>query len=248
MKRRSRRPGTRAGLAPRRMKDLPEALRPRERMLAGDEDELPEEDLLALLIRDGLPGASARDLARRLLERAGGLAALAELDVAGLQCTPGIGPAKAAQLRAAFTLARRIGGGVRRGRRIGGSADVFRHYAARLRGRKEERFAAILLDAGHRVLKEEVVSIGTLDASLVHPRETFRAAVRASAAALLLVHNHPSGDPAPSAEDVEVTARLCEAGRVLGVRVLDHVIIGATTWFSFADAGILPARDDGQND
>ncbi|MBI3269964.1 MAG: DNA repair protein RadC [Planctomycetes bacterium] len=223
------------------MKDLPPSMRPRERVVAGEEDRLSTEDLLAILIREGLPGVPAQVLARRLLERAGGLAALSAMDVAELRRTPGIGAAKAALLRAAFLLARRLGGaGVVPGQPIGASADVHRHFAAQLRNRKEEHFLVVLLDSGHRVLREVEVSKGTLDSSLVHPREAFRAAVQASAAAVLLVHNHPSGDPTPSAEDLELTHRLCEAGRILGIRVLDHVVVAERGYVSFADEGLLP--------
>jgi DNA repair protein RadC len=118
-------------------------------------------------------------------------------------------------------------------------ADVFRHFHARLRDAPKERFLALLLDGRHRLLREEPVSLGTLTASLVHPREVFRPALRACAAALVLVHNHPSGDPAPSPEDREVTRRLARAGEILGIPVLDHVIVAERGFCSLREEGVL---------
>ncbi|MBI5367504.1 MAG: DNA repair protein RadC [Planctomycetes bacterium] len=222
------------------MRDLPAALRPRERVLAGEEAGLTDEELLALVIQSGRPWLSARDLARRLLDRAGGLAGAAEWGTAELARVPGIGPAKTAALRAAFLLARRLGGaGLRPGVKIASSADVCRHLAPRLRGARREEFLALLLDSGHHLIREAAVTSGTLDQSLVHPRETFAPAIEARAAAVIIAHNHPSGDPQPSAEDVEVTARLREAGRLLGIQLLDHVIIGGDGYYSFAENGLL---------
>src|SRR5262249_16767808 len=127
------------------------------------------------------------------------------------------------------------------GAAVRGREDVFRHFGARLRRIAQERFIVVLLDGRHRVLGEEMVSLGTLTASLVHPREVFRPALRASAAALILVHNHPSGDPTPSAEDRAVTERLARAGEILGVRVLDHVIVAERGYVSLREDGALEA-------
>jgi DNA repair protein RadC len=118
---------------------------------------------------------------------------------------------------------------------------VFEHYAQKLSGVKKERFYCLLLDTRNRFLHDERVSEGTLTASLVHPREAFRAAVREAASAVIFVHNHPSGDPSPSREDVELTSRLAEAGKILGIRVLDHVIVADDGWYSFSDQGELPS-------
>jgi len=200
--------------------------RPRERLVALGPEALRDAELLALLLRTGGRGADALSVASELLDRCGGLAGLAGASGHELAAVAGVGPAKSASLRASLELGRRLA--ARRlapGDRIRGPADVFRHFHPRLRDAPHERFLAILLDGRHRVLRHEVVSQGTLTASLVHPREVFRPALREAAAALILVHNHPSGDPTPSPEDREVTARLVRAGELLGVRVLDHVIV-----------------------
>ena len=152
----------------------------------------------------------------------------------------GLGPAKSASLVAACEIGRRLA--TRRlevGARIHGPADVHRHFFERLRDCESEHFHALLLDGRHRVMGEVLVSQGTLTASLVHPRAVFRAAIRRCAAALVLVHNHPSGDPEPSDEDRQVTERLVRAGEVLGIRVLDHVVVAERGYHSFREAGAL---------
>jgi DNA repair protein RadC len=152
-----------------------------------------------------------------------------------------MGPAKTASLVAALEIGRRLATRrLRVGDRINGPADVYRHFFERLRDRPHECFIALLLDGRHRVRGEALVSQGTLTSSLVHPREVFHRAVRESAAALVLVHNHPSGDPDPSGEDREVTRRLARAGEILGIRVLDHVIVAERGYHSFGEAGDLP--------
>lgn len=213
---------------------------PRERLRALGPASLSDAELLALLLRTGGAGRTGLDLARLLLARAGGLVALARAAPAELRA-PGVGPAKAASLEAAFELGRRIAS--RRlapGDAITGPADVHRHLHPRLRGAPQEEFLALLLDGRHRLLREVPISRGTLTASLVHPREVFRPALREGAAALVLVHNHPSGDPTPSAEDRQVTARLARAGELLGVRVVDHVVVAERGFASLRELGALP--------
>ena len=156
------------------------------------------------------------------------------------QALVGVGPAKAATLLAALEIGRRLA--ERRldtGDAIRGPQDVFRHFHARLRDAPHEQFHLLLLDGRHRLLRETMASRGTLTASLVHPREVFRAAVQAAAAAIVLVHNHPSGDPSPSPEDAEVTRRLVAAGQVVGIQVLDHVIVADEGFHSFKENGGL---------
>ncbi len=200
--------------------------RPRERLDALGPEALSDAELLALLLRTGGPGADAHRVARRLLAAHGGLPGLSRAGAAELAATSGVGPAKSATLRASLELGRRLA--ARRlepGRPIRGPEDVFRHFHPRLRHAAREHFFVVLLDGRHRVLGQELVSQGTLTASLVHPREVFRPALRRSAAAVVLVHNHPSGDPTPSREDREITERLTRAGEILGVPVLDHVVV-----------------------
>jgi DNA repair protein RadC len=226
----------------RRIKDWPEAERPREKLLGQGAEALSDAELLALVLRtgDGASGATALDHARLLLGRFGSLRALAAATIGELRQVKGIGPAKAAELQAVFQLARRFAAEpLRPGERLASSADVFRHFHERLRDRRREVFLALLLDSKNRLLREVQVSEGSLTASIVHPREVFAPVVRESAAAVLFVHNHPSGDPTPSREDLEITTRLREVGELMGVRVLDHIIIGSGEYVSLADRGLL---------
>lgn len=213
---------------------------PRERLLRLGAPALSDAELIALLLRTGGVGPAASDVARRLLDCSGGLARLAQQDAHSLSGVPGIGPARSASLVAACELGRRLS--ARRlevGARIQGPADVHAHFFESLRSCEAERFHALLLDGRHRVMGDVLVSQGTLTASLVHPREVFRAAIRRSAAALVLVHNHPSGDPAPSPEDRRVTERLVAAGELLGIRVVDHVVVAERGYHSFSESGAL---------
>lgn len=215
---------------------------PRERLRARGADALSAAELIALLLRTGARGRDAVDVARALLARTGSLDRLESAPARELAAVQGVGAAKAASLIAAFELGRRCAGShLPEGAALRSPEDVFRHFGARLRRIAQERFIVVLLDGRHRVLGEEMVSLGTLTASLVHPREVFRPALRASAAALILVHNHPSGDPTPSAEDRAVTERLARAGEILGVRVLDHVIVAERGYVSLREDGALEA-------
>ena len=215
---------------------------PQERLYRQGAEVLSDVELLALLLRTGARGERAVDAAAALLHACGGLAGLTRSVAPELVRVRGVGPAKAATLLAAFELARRIAGRrLSEGTPFRDPADVFAHFHPQLRDAAQERFAIVLLDGRHRVLREEVISLGTLTASLVHPREVFRPALRASAAGLILVHNHPSGDPTPSNEDRQVTERLAAAGELLGVRVLDHVIVAERGYCSLREEGLLPS-------
>lgn len=212
--------------------------RPRERLAAHGAGALSEVELLALLLRTGSRDADASAVAARLLSDAGGLACLSERSFDALCVVPGLGPAKAATIHAAVEVGRRLASRrLRAGDAIRGPADVHRHFHQRLRDARREHFMVLLLDGRQRVMSESQISQGTLTASLVHPREVFRAAVQAAAAAIVLVHNHPSGDPTPSQEDYEVTRRLVAAGEVVGIRVVDHVVIGDGGFHSFRETG-----------
>jgi len=174
----------------------------------------------------------------RLLSAVGGLAGLARASAAELASHPGIGRVGADRLVAAIELGRRVSSRAPvEGLPFRSPEDVDRYLRPLVRDIEVERFHVFCLDARHRLKRCDVVSIGTLTASLVHPREVFRIAVREAAAAILLAHNHPSGDPTPSAEDAAVTRRLAEAGRLVGVRVLDHVIVAGGGFYSFREAG-----------
>lgn len=225
-----------------RIKDWPEDERPREKLLQRGGQALSDAELLALVLRTGDAASkrSAIDHARLLLDRFGSLQQLAAASLADLQAIKGIGPAKAAELHAVFEIARRFWQRpLRSGSRYRHPQEVYDHFCGRLADHRRELFLVLLLDSKNRLLREVQISEGSLTASIVHPREVFAAVVRESAAALLLVHNHPSGDPTPSREDREITARLQDAGELMGVRVLDHIIIGAEGYVSFADRGLL---------
>ncbi len=204
---------------------------------------LSDAELLALLFRTGGGGRDGLALAREVLAESGGLAALDQ--VAGLEFLrfPGIGPAKSASLLAALELGRRVAGrSLRSGAPVRGPADVAGHFRPRLRRALQESFFVVLLDGRHRMISEHLISRGTLTASLVHPREVFRPALREAAAAVILLHNHPSGDPSPSQEDREVTLRLSRAGELMGIPVLDHVVVAEGGYCSFRDRGLLGAK------
>ncbi|HYC23485.1 MAG TPA: DNA repair protein RadC [Candidatus Bathyarchaeia archaeon] len=216
---------------------LPEE-RPRERLSRGGVEALGEIELIALVLQSGSRGASAVELARALRLRYPTLAELAAASAPELARVAGIGPCRAASICAALELGRRAEHDeLSSGQPIGGSQAVFHHFHARLGGLKQERFYVVMLDGKGRLLREVRVSEGSLTASIVHPREVFRAAIREAAAAVLLVHNHPSGDPTPSPEDLSLTSRLRAAGDLVGVKVVDHVIVGRGRYVSFVDNG-----------
>ena len=218
---------------------------PRERLRSVGARNLSLVELLALLVGSGRRGDSVWAVAVRLSEHVGGsVLRLSASDVATLEGVPGVGSAISGRIAAAFELGRRAAAEpTAKGAPIRGPGDVFRRMGPKLRDVPQEEFHALLLDARHRVVREVLVTRGLLDASLVHPRELFRAAVTEGASAVVLVHNHPSGDPTPSAEDREVTRQLGEAGRALGIPVLDHIVVGRGRYVSLAgDLQDTPAR------
>ena len=225
------------------IKDLPEADRPRERLLSGGEDRLSDIELLAIIIRSGSQEATALELAGRLLSRFASFRRLARSSTGELTQVRGIGPAKAAQIKAALAIARRYAAEEMPVRTaVQSTEQLYRYMREKLSGRQKEHFVVLLLDTKHRIIREESIAIGSLNESVVHPREVFREAVRESAARVIFVHNHPSGNPQPSPQDRQLTARLCEVGRLMGIPVLDHLIVGDEGYFSFAEAGLLGAK------
>lgn len=222
------------------IKDLPPSERPRERVVAGGITTLSNADLLAILIRSGTKEETAVQLAERILYEVGGLQELPRCSYDELRKIKGLGPAKAVSVLAAVELAKRLG------REIRGDAptvtspgDAAGLVMEQLRHNLREHFMAVYLDTKNKVKGIEEISIGSLNTSLVHPREVFRPAIRRACASLILIHNHPSGDPTPSREDLDVTRRLCEAGRLIGIEVLDHIVIGDGTFVSFREKGLL---------
>jgi len=214
--------------------------RPRERLAWLGPAALADGELLALQLGSGTRGRSALDLARELLARYGSLAELAGREMGELARHRGVGPARAARLVAAFELSRRLRAR-EPGRRtvLAAPADVYAAFGPLMEDLKREVFRVALLDAQNVLLRDCVVSEGTLSASLVHPREVFKPAILESAAAVILLHNHPSGDPTPSREDVRVTRQLVECARLLDFRLHDHVVIGRGRYVSLAEQGLL---------
>ena len=223
------------------VRDLPPQDRPRERLRAHGAQVLTTSELLGLLLGAGLRGRSATEVAAELLERGGGsLRRLGQMPVGALAEVRGLGEARALAVHAALEVGRRLAAeGVCEGAPMRGPRDVWRYFAPRLEGLGVEEFHVAVLDAQHRLERDVLVTRGILDGSLVHPREVFREAIAERAAAVVLVHNHPSGDPTPSGDDKAVTAQLVAAGRLLDIPVQDHVIVGRGRYLSFAEAGLL---------
>lgn len=225
------------------IKQWPEDERPREKMLKRGAATLSDAELLALIIRTGdtAAGKSAIDLGRELIGLFdGSLRELGSADLPELTAVKGMGTAKAAGVKAAFTLASRFQARkLEHLERFTSPRQVFDYFHFELRDCRKEYFLVLLLDGKNRIIRRVQVSEGSLNQSIVHPREVFKPAVRESAAALILVHNHPTGDPTPSQEDLAITRRLKEAGEIMGIRVLDHIIIGDGEYLSFVERGVL---------
>jgi len=214
--------------------------RPRERLYHKGPESLADAELLAIQLGTGLAGCSAMDMARELLGRYGSLSGLAGRGIAELAAVRGVGPVKAVRLAAAFEITRRLRSRNGQGRVVLGSPEqVFARYGPLMEDLKKEVFRVALLDAQNGLLRDVVISEGTLSASLVHPREVFKPAIVESAASIILLHNHPSGDPTPSREDLRLTRQLVECADLLDLRIHDHVIIGHERFISLAQRGAL---------
>ncbi|MGE5676083.1 MAG: RadC family protein [Mycobacterium leprae] len=227
------------------MRAIPPDERPRERLVRLGVEQLSDAELLAVLMGTGIRGASVMDLAQRLLahcekQQPGyGLQYLLELRGEELKrVIPGIGPVKLGQVLAGLQLGLRAGRKSLLRHELSNPRAVYDYLAPQLTHASQEQFMVILLNAKNRVIDVEKISVGTLTASLVHPREVFRPAIRRSAHAVVLAHNHPSGDPTPSREDRALTQRLIRAGKELGIEVLDHVVVGDGKYISFRERGL----------
>jgi DNA repair protein RadC len=218
----------------------PESERPRERLYYNGATALADAELLALQLGSGTRGKHAVEVARELLAAYGSLAEVAGCEAAELARLPGVGRAKAARLASAFELTRRLRARTPGARtRLGSPAEVYAAFAPLMEDLKREVFRVALLDAQNGLLRDIVVSEGTLSSTLVHPREVFKPALLEPAASLVLLHNHPSGDPAPSHDDIRLTRQLVECAHLLDLRVHDHVIIGRGRFASLAERGII---------
>ncbi len=221
-----------------KIKDLPERERPRERLERNGASSLSDVELIAILLRTGTKEASALDLAKGLISKTGGLERLLCMDFKELSAIKGIGKSKAASILAAIELGRR---GMRaKGRekvKIKGPEDVFSFLSPRFKGAKNEKFGILILDTKNNIKAEKIISEGDLQSSIVHPREIFHYAILELASSIILFHNHPSGDPTPSDYDREITKKIASAGKIMGIEVLDHIIIGDGIYYSFKEKG-----------
>lgn len=222
------------------LRDLPREERPRERMLRSGAEALSHAELLAILLVTGTRKESALTVAQRILGQTSSLRQLADMGIEELIGINGIGPAKAVQLKAAIELGRRMAAS-RIGERvvIRSPRDAAELLAEQLRYLQKEHFVCLFLNTKNQVIAQETLSIGSLNASIVHPREVFRAAIKYGSASIVCAHNHPSGDPAPSPEDIAITKRLVESGRIVGIDVLDHIVVGDGHFVSLKEQGMM---------
>ena len=212
-----------------KIKEIAKEQRPRERLKAGNV--LNDAELLALLLGSGTKGESAIDMGNRLLSE-NGLDKLNSLSIQELMKIKGIGLAKASKLIAAFELSKRVSSGKICEKIVKNPSDIASHYIEKLKDLKKEHFIAVFLDSKNKIIKDEIISIGTLNSSLVHPREVFKEAIKNSANSVILVHNHPSGSVEPSDEDYRVNKVLVETGNLVGIKVLDHLVVGGEEWIT----------------
>ncbi len=220
--------------------EMPTEERPRERLWKYGANALSTAELLAIQLRIGTKERSALGLAELILSQFGGLRGVAGAGLEGLSKVKGIGQVKAIEIMASVELGKRLAALSQEDRpTISSPQDVANLLLPELRDAKQEHFKALLMDTKNRVMRVVTVTIGTLDGSLVHPREVFKEAITASAASIIVAHNHPSGDPSPSREDKAVTLRLVECGKLLGIELLDHIIVGDNRYVSFKERGLL---------
>ena len=219
------------------VKELPFDDRPREKLLLRGAQSLSDAELVAILLRTGKKGKSVIEIARELISSEGNLAMLATKTVDSLQQISGIGKDKAAALAAAFELSRRILSQPKwlANKKITSPQDIAEIFIPILRDDNKEKFIVVCLNSANKVIKHETISIGNLNSSVVHPREVFKVAIDNSAASIILIHNHPSGNPEPSNEDIRITKKIVETGKIMEIPVFDHLIIAGETYTSFVE-------------
>jgi DNA repair protein RadC len=219
------------------VKELPLDDRPREKLLLRGAQSLSDAELVAILLRTGKKGKSVIEIARELISSEGNLAMLATRTVDSLQKISGIGKDKAATLAAAFELSRRILSQPKwfSNKKITSPQDVAEIFIPILRDDNKEKFIVVCLNSANKIIKHETISVGNLNSSVVHPREVFKVAIDNSSASIILIHNHPSGNPEPSNEDIRITKKIVETGKIMDIPVFDHLIIAGETYTSFVE-------------
>jgi DNA repair protein RadC len=217
-----------------RIKDISQNNRPRERLQKEGVEVLSDAELLAIILQKGTRTENVIDMSNRLISRYG-LDKLSDCSLTELQKIKGIGPAKACQIQALFELNSRYNNTKKTIKKIKSAKDVYDYTYEKLKNLKKEHFVVLCLDSKNNIIKDSRISVGTLNEAIVHPREVFKEAIRESANSIILVHNHPSGNCEPSTHDKEITKSLIEAGKILRISVLDHVIIGRNEYYSFKE-------------
>lgn len=228
------------------VRDLPKSERPRERLIKLGPEALSAQELLALIIARGIPGKSVMNIAQELLSKFGNIKCVGEATIEQLCQIKGIGSAKATQIMACFEISRRkemhdAEQGNSRKFVLDSPESIAKLSRPILKDKKKEYLIVLPLDSRHQIMREEIVSIGSLNSNISHPREIFKQAIQNHAASIVIVHNHPSGNPVPSKEDYTLTEQMVEAGNILGIEIFDHVIIGELNVFSFKKSKVIKA-------
>jgi len=220
-----------------RIQDMQKDERPRERLIKNGPSALSDSELLAIILRTGSKQENVINLSQRILKEYN-IKQLSQVNLTQLMKVHGVKESKAAQIAACFEIARRLESfkDVEKPK-ISSPEDVYRRVYPRMREQKKEMFIELCLDTKNQIIREDIISVGSLNANIVHPREVFKLALAESAAHIIVAHNHPSGDPTPSREDIEITKKLAQTGNIMGITVLDHVIIGDGRHFSMKEAG-----------
>ncbi len=223
------------------VRDLPKAERPRERLLRLGPDALSSQEILAIIISRGTAGKSVMNIVQALISKFGNLKRIAEASIEELCEIDGIGPAKACQIKAAFEFGKRIEEWSEDEKKteIKTTLDVLKVVRNKLKDKKKEYFLLLALNSRNQLIKTIDISMGSLDTAVVHPREVFKEAIGALAASVICIHNHPSGNPEPSDDDLNLTKRLVQAGNLIGIEVLDHIIIGSEGYYSLKSHNLL---------
>ncbi len=219
-----------------KIRDLPDSSKPRERFLKHGKEVLSDAELFAIILRIGSPNENVIEMSNRLIKEYG-LENLFDCSLKELQEIKGIGPSKAMQILAMSELGKRYSQSKNPITKIASAEDVYNYFKDKLSSEKQENFYVLILNIKNQIIKEEFISRGILDSSIIHPREIFKPAIKNSASKIILVHNHPSGNANPSEEDIEITKKLIEAGKMIDIKILDHVIIGDGKWWSWVEDG-----------